>query len=234
MRNIWFFGDSTTYGHGLRPGFDYYEDYPNSRGIRWTQYLSKYFNGKEVNKASCGASNMDIQYELITNLSNIKSNDVVIIQSTYPTRISVHNKYGDLKPIHIALNDEIIEGFTKEQVSSFKLFSKNFLIDYFQNYDDRDTSIFLSLKRELELRDVTVIFWYHEVMNTNILKKFGWKTIKEESTNRVNDFHLGWEAQKKFFEFIKGEYESGNSTIYPNPEFYTDIEKLSFNYNIED
>lgn len=229
MRNIWFFGDSTTYGHGLRPGFEYYDNFSERITNRWAEIVSNYFNGNEINFATCGASNQDIQYRLITNLYKIKNDDVVIIQSTYPTRISVYNKYKTYTPVHVAFNDEFEDpGFSQEQIYSLKSYSKNFLIDNIDLIDKRDELFFAGIFNELTQRGIDVIFWQHEVMNQKIRKFFDWKTIQDETKNLINDYHLGWESQQKFSDFIINQYEMGNKFIYPNPRFHVDMTSVDF------
>jgi len=231
MRNIWFFGDSTTYGHGLRPGFEYYDEYPNNRTTRWTQNLCEYFIGNEINFATCGASNDDIKYRIITNLYKIKKEDIVVIQSTYPTRISVHNKYKTYTPVHVAFNDDFKDpGFTDEQLSSLKSYSKNFLIDNIDLIDIRDELFYMGIYNELVKQNIDVIFWQHEIMNEKIRNFFEWTTIQDETNNTVNDYHIGWDSQLKFSNFIINQYEANNKFIYPNPRFHVDMNSLTFNY----
>lgn len=232
-KNIWFFGDSTTYGHGLRYGFDYYDNNPKLRKPHWTKIMSDYFDANPVNYASCGASNEDIKFRLITQLHHISSGDVVIIQPTYPTRINVFTNDGEYKPIHMAFGeDHMLEGrLEKEQLSSLKDYTEHFLVDNTERFELRDMIYFESLKRELELRGVIVITWNHEVMNEDIRKHMKWLTISEESGRDFDDYHLGFQAQELFANFLIEEYEKGNTFIMPNPVFYHDITKVTFDYH---
>jgi len=232
-KNIWFFGDSTTYGHGLRYGFDYYDQFPKNRKPLWTKIVSDYFKSNPINFASCGASNEDIKFRLITQMSKMQEGDTVIIQPTYPTRINVFTNDGEYKPIHMAFGeDSLLEGrVSKEQIKSLKSFTKHFLIDNTDNFEIRDMVYFESIKLELELRGIRVITWNHEVMNEQIRKKMEWKTISEETNGEFDDYHIGFEAQEKFAKLLISEYEDGNTFINPDPDFYNDIELLSFDYH---
>lgn len=232
-KNIWFFGDSTTYGHGLRYGFDYYDDNPKKRKPHWTVLLSKYFDASIINFASCGASNEDIKFRLTTQLPNIKEGDVVVIQPTYPTRVNVFTNDGEYKSIHMAFGeDSMLEGRLDDvQLDTLREYTKHFLIDNTHRFEIRDMIYFESMKRELELRGVTVITWSHEVMNEDIRKKMEWFTIDEESDGTYPDYHIGFTAQKPFAEFIIKEFENGNTFILPDPIHHKDMTQLRFDYH---
>jgi hypothetical protein len=232
-KNIWFFGDSTTYCHGLRYGFDYYDDSPEIRKPLWTQILSKYFQAVAINYAVCGASNEDIKFRLITQLSNIKEGDVVIIQTTYPTRINIFTNDGEYKPIHMAFGEEfLLKGrVSDEQIETLNNYTRDFLVDNTDRYEYRDMIYFESLKRELELRGVTVIKWQHTLLDEKIRKHMGWLTIKEESDGEYTDEHLGFTAQEPFANLLIEEFEKDNTFVNPDPMFHSDISKLSFNFH---
>ena len=65
--NIWFFGDSNTYGHGLRYGFDYYDKNSDLRKPHFTKLLT-HFKCNPVNFGSCGTSNEEIKFRLINQI----------------------------------------------------------------------------------------------------------------------------------------------------------------------
>lgn len=235
MRKIWFFGDSTTFCHGLRPGFEYWEKFPHLRNKTWVDYICDYFQGEEINFGFCGASNEDIKFRIITNLYKIDKDDVVIMQSTHPTRINVFDKHGDYKPVHIAFNNETSDDFTKEELKNLKSFSKSFMVDNIQKYERRDTVIFLALKRELEKRKVKTIYWNHQIMHQEVRDFFGWKNILEESGGLINDnYHLSWSSQESFANLILDNYKNGNTNIIPTPDMYEDVSKIKFTNNSED
>lgn len=232
-KNIWFFGDSTTYGHGLRYGFEYYDENPKKRKPHWTKLLSKYFDATIINFASCGASNEDIKFRLITQLHHIKRGDVVVLQPTYPTRVNIFTNDGEYKPIHMAFGeDSMLDGrIDKEQMDALKKYTKSFLVDNTNKFETRDMVYFESLKRELELRGVIVITWSHEVMNEDIRKHMQWPNIAEETDGEYDDYHLGFDAQKPFAKFLIDEYEKGNTFILPDPIHHRDMSLLRFDYH---
>jgi len=232
-KTCWFFGDSTTFGHGLKKGFEYYDENPHLRKPLWTYLVSQHFRSDLINFASCGASNEDILFRLITQLSKIKKGDRVVIQSTYPSRINIFTNDDEYKSIHMAFGEdsELNNRITDEQLKSLKSYIKNFLIDNVDKLELRNIIYFESIKRELESRGVDVIVWNHEVMNDKIRNKMGWATISDESLGFYDDYHIGFESQYSFYEFIISEYNNGNKFINPNPDFYENIESLRFDYH---
>lgn len=232
-KNIWFFGDSMTYSHGLRYGFEYYDDNPEKRKPLWTQLLSKYFEAIPINYAVCGASNEDIRFRIISQLSNIKNEDVVVVQTTYPSRINIFTNDGEYKPIHMAFGEEfLLKGrISEQQIETLNNYTRDFLIDNTERFEYRDLIYFESLKRELEIRGVTVIKWEHSILDKTIRDTMGWESINQESGGKYKDEHLGFSAQEPFAKFLISEYERGNTFINPNPIFHTDISKLTFDYH---
>lgn len=233
MRKVWFFGDSSTFCHGLRPGFEYYDNFPDHRDKLWTEYLCDYFKGEEINFGVCGASTDDIKFRLATNLYKIDNDDVVVIQSTHPTRMNVFDNHLNFKPVHFVVNNETIneDDFSWEQIRALHDYSKHFLIDHVDKYEIRDWVFFLALKKELESRGVRVIYWHHSLLYTEIKSYLGWKDIRTESKGKINDnYHLGWSAQKKFANFILRNYEAGNTEIIPSLDIneHDDVSKIHF------
>lgn len=233
MRKVWFFGDSSTFCHGLRPGFEYYDMFPERKTKLWTEHLCEYFNAEEINFGLCGASSEDIKFRLSTNLYKIDNDDVVVIQSTHPTRMNVFDTHSNFKPVHFVVNNETIneDDFSKEQIKSLEEYSKHFLVDHVNKYEIRDWVYFLAIKKELELRGVRVIYIHHSLFYSEIKHFFDWKDILNESGGKINDnYHLGWSAQKKFAKFILKNYTSGNSEIIPSLEIndHDDVSKIHF------
>lgn len=216
---VWFFGDSTTFGHGLRSGFEYYDKFPENRSKIWVNLLSEYFGGEEVNYSFCGASNEDIKFRLASNLYKFNQNDAVVIQSTYSGRTNLFDNKNLFRPIHFAVENETLnfEDFTSEQIKSFREFVKFNLIDHIEKYELRDLIYFLSIKRDLERRGIKTIFWHHSVLDKKFRDLQNWIDIEQESKGIVKDnFHLGFSSQLSFFNFIKDNYEKGLSSIIPS------------------
>jgi hypothetical protein len=217
--NTWFFGDSTTFCHGLRPGFSYYDNFPENRSKLWTEIISEYFKTSEVNYSFCGASNEDIRFRLATNLFRIQKNDYVVIQSTYSARMNIFDKNKLFRPVHFAFDNETINtrDFSKEQVESLTNFVKYNLIDHVDKFELRDLIFFLSIKKSLEKRGVKTLFWHHSVMDKSFRDLNKWTDIQKESKGVVDDnYHLGFSSQESFANFLISTFESGISSIIPS------------------
>jgi hypothetical protein len=230
---IWFFGDSTTQCHGLKYGYEYFDNYSEKRKPLWTKIISDYFECNPVNFSMCGASNNDIQFRIVTQLQNIKSDDVVIMQSAYPTRTNIFTETGEFKSIHALFDADILlkDKVKDNDIKTFKKYHKTFVEKYHQEYEIRDLVFYISIKKELEQRGVRVIFWSHGIIDNKIKKHMGWTTIKDETNGKINDENLGFDSQEKFAKLIIDEYENQNTFIYPNPKHHLDIKFLSFDYN---
>ena len=232
--NIWFFGDSNTYGHGLRYGFDYYDENPNLRKPHFTKLLSTHFGCNPVNLSVCGTSNDDIKFRLINYLHKFQEGDYVFIQLTFSSRTSIFTDDGEFKSVNVSFGeDSQIRGrVSNDSIDSLKKYQEHFLNNNTSKYQTRDLLMISSLKKELELRKIKVIVITNDVLNEHIKKYMGWPTIEEESDGKVDGYgNLGFTAQKPLADFIIKEYESGNTFINPDPIFWTDIEKTTFNYH---
>lgn len=231
---VWFFGDSTTFGHGLKPGFEYYDKFPQNRSKTWIRLLTEYFQGEEVNYSFCGASNEDIKFRLATNLYKFDKKDVVVIQSTYSGRTNLFDNKNLFRPIHFAVENETLnlDDFSPDQIKSFREFVKFNLIDHIERYEIRDIIFYLSIKRDLEQKGIRTIFWHHSVLDKKFREMQGWSNIEQESGGVVKDnFHLGFSSQKSFFKFLKDNYEKGLTSIIPSSPFggYTNENDLLTN-----
>lgn len=231
--NIWFFGDSNTYGHGLRYGFDYYDENPDLRKPHFTKLLANHFNCNPVNLSVCGTSNEDIKFRLINHLHKLQEGDYVFIQLTYSARTNIFTNDGEFKSINVSFGeDSQIKGrVSDEAIDSLKEYQKNFLDDNSSRYETRDLITIYSIKKELELRNIKVIIVTNDTLNEQIKKHMGWPTIEEESNGEVDGYgNLGFTAQQPFADFIIKNFEEGNLFINPNPIFWEDMKKITFNY----
>ena len=96
MNKLWCFGDSFTAGHGCKYEFDgnfsnenenthyfkMYKDYIDVNKKIWPELLSNLLNLELVNLGKNGLTNEWIADNIITNIKNISTKDVVILQTS--------------------------------------------------------------------------------------------------------------------------------------------------------
>lgn len=199
MKNsCWFFGDSFTYGQRCHPGDIYYEDTYQDGDRRWTTIVSDTLEFNEKVIARPGDSNNGILHTLINNLTNIKSNDWVIVGDTRPYRLDTFNEYGERKNV---INDPLEgKGYTRGE--------KTYILDYIyheilpneNNYIKFYEEMFNGILNELKLRNVNTIFWSHSLWYPLSISKFS--RITTDLNSEVDDAHWSWKGHEQFSKHI--------------------------------
>ena len=92
MNNLWVFGCSFSDGQNMLPVKDW--DYQAAK--RYSKLLSKELDYGEKNFSESGASNFYIYRNVLKNLKDIKTNDILIIQWTSPYRFELSTKADDV------------------------------------------------------------------------------------------------------------------------------------------
>jgi len=96
MGKLWTFGDSFTAGHGCKYEssgtfstqnmdnyyFRTYKDYIDETKKIWPEIVSEYFNLELINVSKNGLSNEWIADTILSNIKNISTNDIVILQTS--------------------------------------------------------------------------------------------------------------------------------------------------------
>lgn len=207
MSNLWTFGDSYTaeYLYDNNDSYTKYKEIIGKEIETWPTILSKRLNTKLKNLGKRGSGNSDIFENLINNIRNIETGDVVIIGWGLNSKFRIAN--GDqlmtLFPFGSYPNCEM----TKE---SLNLISKN------KENKIWNTEIYFYeniIEYISELKNFHVFFWNSEDPNliyglsnkskkkyilseSNIglvfyLKNLGAKTISDDTNNIINDNHFG-------------------------------------------
>tara|TARA_E500000318_G_scaffold104400_3_gene110359 strand:- start:5419 stop:6006 length:588 start_codon:yes stop_codon:yes gene_type:complete len=188
MSKIWFFGDSFTYGWGARPGFEYFEK--NKSGEIWTSAVAKNLNLEEKNLATPGKFSNDlIINKIITNITNISSNDIVIFSDTDPLRC-------------IRVQDGKIKGFNPNNVRNKKIGTKVFGSQYYNALD----YLYYMKYSNLELFENYYSDYFLSLADifTHLgIKNYFWSYKERENYSKIpNDGHFDWNGHKKFTKFI--------------------------------
>lgn len=219
--NIWFFGDSVTFCHGLRPTFKFYDEFPNIRDKRWTEIVTEYLKGTECNFSWPGLPNEIVLHRVINKLSQIEKGDTVFIQTVYPMRFVAYNRKKQLhtfRPAHLWDHFENEGALSTNEEKAIKEFGKEFIVPYQDEWEMRYYEYYTGIQRELEKRGVKCIIWSHRLFRwdgINDRMAQDKATIFDESKGAIDDYHMGWHANKIFGEFMIEQLEASNTFIYP-------------------
>lgn len=202
----WFFGDSFTRGNGCHYKHEYYKSSYTKGCERWTTIVSNKLDMSEVNTAIGGESNVGILNSLISNLSNIKKGDWVVLGDTRPIRVSSFDDNGNRVNI---INDPHFD---------YTLGNSKYVFDYIYHeivpketmYLEFYQSMFVNLLNELKGRGINTYYWKH----TDIwfpTNKFN--TITEDTNGVIENLHWSWKGHTQMAEFILKQLENTNSLI---------------------
>jgi len=204
MNNIWFFGDSFTYGDGCLPGFDYYEKYPSDDMRIWTTRISQQYNSIERNLSERGCSTPMIINSLINNLSNIKFGDIVILSDSLPSRtLGVNSKRRKIELVttDIFETHHGLDNFFEYEIEreSFLNHIINNIIPYESIWKKFYENQIESLQLELLNRGVEFYFWSHSMWS---LRRDSFVRIREHTNGKIDDGHFSWEGHSQMTKII--------------------------------
>lgn len=195
MNNIWFFGDCFTWGYGCHPKDPYYA-YKTENDEIWTTLVAKKLDYLEK-KPYYGYGAMDYIINLwISNLKNIKKNDIVIVSDTVPDGILcvVDNKVDSINALswknadidNFSNKDNLLNYIFTEKKPFREIWSK-FYYTQIQN-----------IAIELLNRDVKSFFWSHQLYKKH--KKF--ERINDATNNKIDDIHFSWQGHRQMADYI--------------------------------
>lgn len=219
--NIWFFGDSVTFCHGLRPTFKFYEDFPDIRGKRWTTVVTEYLEGIERNYSWPGLPNEGVLHRVVNKLNQVEEGDTVFIQTVYPMRFVAFNREKELetfRPAHLWDHFENSGKLSSTEEKVLRDYAKEFIVPYEDLWETRYYEYYLGIQRELESRGVKCIVWSHRLFRWDAISDrmpTDKRTINDESNGVIEDFHMGWEGNEVFGNFMIEQIEAGIKFIYP-------------------
>jgi hypothetical protein len=209
-KNIWFFGCSFTKGRKYKEGYPYFDLYPE--GEVWTSIVARYFNLNERNRGRGGSSNPHIINTLISNLSNIKDTDIVIIGNTVPTRDWFYNeRTGEFKSYtgmgmigkknKLNFSNDVYINKTKKEVL------KAYILEFLSNAVEPRELLFQeqidNILNELQKRGVTTLHWSHDTWGD-------YEQISEICN--VADNHWSWKGHSDWASKCIELLEAGDTT----------------------
>ena len=217
MRTLWTFGDSFTFGHGCRPDgplSEYYYEYKsNDDDLIWPEILSKKLNCDLVNLGKCGASNDYIFDTIIENYSQIKENDFVIVNKTFPQRFDVPNDIrNELHSIIAELSikdkkwDTVFKNLNKSKDEIETIINFMYHFSGHSLYEKRQDKRYSFIKSSIKCDK------YYECKTTEILlSKF--EDITEHTKGKIIDGHLSFRGHKQLANYIYSKLYPENNIL---------------------
>jgi len=226
MGKLWCFGDSFTAGHGCKPGYEYYDNYPDNVGYIWTEIVAKELQLEEVNLGIPGNSLPNIISQIIENLNNFKKGDYVVLTNTYPFRTLYPNiersKITELTtdlliyPDHIGHLPESkqhMESRFKSKADKYDIVSyiSSAILPYEKLWLEFYSTQICLLQDHLLSLGIKALYWDYSLWNspTSYLR---FETIHYGTQGTVEDGHWSWQGHKDFAKYLlerinKKQYE---------------------------
>ena len=214
MKTLWTFGDSFTFGHGCRPDGplpEYFHEYKsNDDDIIWPEILSKKLECKLVNLGKCAASNDYIFDSIVENYLQIKEDDIVIVNKTFPHRFDVPNNLGNQLESISAENYNSVLFFTKFLNKSKE--EAETMINFAYYFSGHELYGKRQENRYNFIKSIIKCHKYYECKTTDIIQsKF--EKITEHTKRRIIDGHLSFNGHKQFANFIYSKLFPENNIL---------------------
>jgi hypothetical protein len=212
MNKLWTFGDSFTAGHGCIETDEYYEKYHKEGDKLWSQHLADELNLELMNLGSNGASNEKIIDSIILNYDKISTNDIVIIEKSYPQRLDVPNmgaeggEWATISP-NFYFN-WYSKTLSKEQYET----AINFCYHFTNNskYRKRQNLRFNFLIKSLIKDGIKVFVWDILEIKTKKIHPIEYQTIGDATNNEIPDGHFSFKGHLEFYKWIYQKIKNEN------------------------
>jgi hypothetical protein len=216
MNKLWTFGDSFTAGHGCEETNEYYKKYYKEGDKLWCEHLADKLNLESINLGVNGSSNERIIDSIITNYDKISTNDIVIIQKSYPHRLDVPNMGTEGNEwVTIFANYEFntwyLKTLSKEQYQTAIDFCYYFSDN--SKYKKRQNLRFGFLNKSLIKDGIKVFVWDLLEIKNKKLHPSDYQTIRGATNNEVSDGHFSFDGHYQFYKWIYEEIKRKNEII---------------------
>ena len=241
MNKLWCFGDSFTAGYGLNfdefnretsincfyPNLDFrdtssvwtrdihfkkYKEYKQLyKDSIFVKHFSNYLNYDFINEGESGCNNDRIIHQIIKNINQFNSNDVVIIGMTSYVRVLVPSKFGLGVAGKLAGRKKEKHSFVTRG-SSWNMKLERAVTDYCHDVLAANESIvagyyldlFIKIRESLLPMVKRVILWDHT-------QWFKYESIKQ--WKGIDDAHWSPQGHKDFTTFLIENYEKNNDIL---------------------
>lgn len=226
MNKLWCFGDSFTYGHGCRPGYEYFDKGIHPAGTIWTTLIAKSLSLEEVNLGIPGNAMPNILNQIIYNLKNFKKGDHIILTNTLPIRVMYPNiertkiehlttdllLYPD-NPMHLKEHKDHLKLRFKRKEDRYDIvnYISSAVLPNTQLWLNHYTNQLIEVQNYLLKFEMEVFFWDYSIWNSP-KSYLNFETIDYDTKGKIKDGHWSWQGHKDFAEYLlkrisKKEYQ---------------------------
>lgn len=210
MNKAWFFGDSFTYGHGCKPGYEYYDKHPNDIGNIWTEIIAEELGLEEKNFGIPGNSNPNLIKQILENLVNFEQGDIVILSNTLPIRSVLYNHASnEIAPITSDLavwpdknpgGEHFLDRFYKDKTESIQFldYLYSFKLPYEKHWTEYYLKQILGIQSFLVKFNVEAYFWAYETW----VAPSPYEIISNATKGKIIDGHWSWKGHKEFSNYL--------------------------------
>lgn len=197
MKNFWHFGDSFT-----TPG--------NPKG--WGFFLSSKLHRNFIHRGQSGASNYQILLNIMNELNNIKSDDIVLVNWSFLTRGVLFTKKG-MSSTNRFFFDEGKEFNQDDKLNDREIYIKNKYIDSLEylikNSKQENYMVFMLAK---SLQD---FFEENNIRMTSVFLEKDWLTSNGKKVSWPdNNFNLhNLEFEPDYFKWLEKNNYTGDSEL---------------------
>lgn len=207
MNNLFFFGDSITFGDNCRKGNDYYEEYYREGDKLWTDIVSDHYNMKSQNLSWPGYSSKSIISSFFKVAKRIKEKDKVIIFKGFYDRIDIPDKNGDYRVItNFQANNGngnlTSEYFSESDIDLISRYGIRFLYNQEKRYNFYD-QIYDYISYTLTEKRIQHLIWEPiDISFGTVLNDDGILTITHHTKGKINDAHFSFPGHVRFSKWL--------------------------------
>ena len=206
INRMWTFGNSMSCS--FTSDLEFAKEYIKYKGYEpkiYSEIISEKLEFELINRANKGDNNYGILHAFLSEIDNIKSDDLVIVQVHKKFRFRLVDEYGNIEPISQHWNNRY-----KITLNTKSDNPNNFIV----NHKDEVNNLVKIVK--LLIPNNKIFFWspFQETSdNINMLNFYQFTTITEETNGIINDKHYGEIGHIELADYILKDILQINKNI---------------------